>query len=261
MVKVKELLDFMEKEVPTSLAEGFDNVGLMIGDEEKEIKNILLALDCTKSVIEEAKMKNIDLILTHHPLMFIKPRRIVKSDLQGSKIIDLIKNDIAVYSAHTNLDSVNDGLNKTIMDMLGFNNSEILEKSKVDSSAGIGRIYTGNKVYELEELVKNLKASLGCENLKVAKGNREIKSIAVINGSGQSFFYKALASGADCIITGDTSYHFVSDFKEMGITVIDPGHFLSEKNVYTKVMKEKLSKLDGIKIFISESESDPYEFM
>ena len=93
-IYVKDIIKLMEKIAPPSLKESYDNVGLMVGDKEKEVHKVLLALDCTKKVIEEAKRNNVDLIITHHPLIFRKPSRIVKDDLQGFKIIELIKNDI-----------------------------------------------------------------------------------------------------------------------------------------------------------------------
>ena len=142
MKKVRDIIEAMESLAPSFLKEDFDNVGLMIGDREKEVKKVLLALDCTLKVVEEAKENNVDLIITHHPLIFRKPNRIVPDDLLGYKITELIKNDIALYSSHTNLDSAKNGINKTIVEMLGFKSNEIIEKSKIKSfdEAGLGRI-------------------------------------------------------------------------------------------------------------------------
>ncbi len=130
-IYVKDIIKAMEKIAPPSLKESYDNVGLMVGDKEKEVHKVLLALDCTKKVIEEAKKNNIDLIITHHPLIFRKPSRIVKDDLQGFKIIELIKNDISLFSSHTNLDSVKGGINEEIVNILGFKSKKIIEESKV----------------------------------------------------------------------------------------------------------------------------------
>ncbi|MEG0238318.1 MAG: Nif3-like dinuclear metal center hexameric protein, partial [Clostridium sp.] len=131
--KVQNIINYMENIAPEVLKEDFDNVGLMVGSKEKEVNRVLLALDCTKEVLGEAIDNNCDMIITHHPLIFRKPSRIISDDLIGSKIIDLIKNDIALYSSHTNLDSAKDGINKTIVEMLGFSSNEIIEKSKVSN--------------------------------------------------------------------------------------------------------------------------------
>ena len=141
-VKVRDIMEAMENLAPEVLKEDFDNVGLMVGSKDKEVKKILLALDCTKNVLNEAIENKCDMILTHHPLIFRKPNRIVPDDLLGYKITELIKNDIALYSSHTNLDSAKNGINKTIVEMLGFKSNEIIEKSKIKSfdEAGLGRI-------------------------------------------------------------------------------------------------------------------------
>ena len=146
-VLVKDIIKEMERIAPPFLKESYDNVGLMVGENNKEVKRVLLALDCTKDVIEEAKNNNIDMIITHHPLLFRKPSKIVKEDLQGYKIIELIKNDISLYSSHTNLDSVRGGINEEIVNILGFENSKIMEKSTIKGfeDCGIGRLVSLEK--------------------------------------------------------------------------------------------------------------------
>ena len=203
MKKVKEIIEVMETLAPTFLKEDFDNVGLMVGDREKEVKKVLLALDCTLKVVEEAKENNVDLIITHHPLIFRRPNNITTDTIQGRKIIELIKNDISLYSSHTNLDSAKSGLNDSIPKLLGYDSSEILEVNKRDEKAGLGRIVTLDKPTTLDEIVDNVKKALNINNLRVVKGKEEVNKIAIINGSGQDFIGKAVSKGADCIITGD----------------------------------------------------------
>ena len=160
MIKVNNIINEMELLAPTYLKEDFDNVGLMVGDKNKEVKKVLLALDCTLKVIEEAKKENVELIITHHPLIFKRPSSITTDTLQGKKIIELIKNDISLYSSHTNLDSVENGLNDTIVSILGFDNSKILEKNKRDDKAGLGRIVSLKESIQLEDLISKIKKSL-----------------------------------------------------------------------------------------------------
>ena len=237
MIKVNNIINEMELLAPTYLKEDFDNVGLMVGDKNKEVKKVLLALDCTLKVIEEAKKENVELIITHHPLIFKRPSSITTDTLQGKKIIELIKNDISLYSSHTNLDSVENGLNDTIVSILGFDNSKILEKNKRDDKAGLGRIVSLKESIQLEDLISKIKKSLNINNLRVVKGKDKVNKIAIINGSGQDFIGKAVALGADCIITGDTTYHFASDYKEMEISILDVGHFASEQITFFNVME------------------------
>ena len=259
MIKVNNIIKEMELLAPTYLKEDFDNVGLMVGDKNKEVKKVLLALDCTLKVIEEAKKENVELIITHHPLIFKRPSSITTDTLQGKKIIELIKNDISLYSSHTNLDSVENGLNDTIVSILGFDNSKILEKNKRDDKAGLGRIVSLNESIQLEDLISKIKKSLNINNLRV-KGKDKVNKIAIINGSGQDFIGKAVALGADCIITGDTTYHFASDYKEMEISILDVGHFASEQITFFNVMENLKEKFKDVEFITSTVEEDPFSF-
>lgn len=260
MIKVNNIINEMELLAPTYLKEDFDNVGLMVGDKNKEVKKVLLALDCTLKVIEEAKKENVDLIITHHPLIFKRPSSITTDTLQGKKIIELIKNDISLYSSHTNLDSVENGLNDTIVSILGFDNSKILEKNKRDDKAGLGRIVSLKESIQLEDLISKIKKSLNINNLRVVKGKDKVNKIAIINGSGQDFIGKAVALGADCIITGDTTYHFASDYKEMEISILDVGHFASEQITFFNVMENLKEKFKDVEFITSTVEEDPFSF-
>ena len=260
MIKVNNIINEMELLAPTYLKEDFDNVGLMVGDKNKEVKKVLLALDCTLKVIEEAKKENVELIITHHPLIFKRPSSITTDTLQGKKIIELIKNDISLYSSHTNLDSVENGLNDTIVSILGFDNSKILEKNKRDDKAGLGRIVSLNESIQLEDLISKIKKSLNINNLRVVKGKDKVNKIAIINGSGQDFIGKAVALGADFIITGDTTYHFASDYKEMEISILDVGHFASEQITFFNVMENLKEKFKDVEFITSTVEEDPFSF-
>ena len=260
MIKVNNIIKEMELLAPTNKKEDNDNDGIMLGDKFKEVKKVLLALDCTLKVIEEAKKENVELIITHHPLIFKRPSSITTDTLQGKKIIELIKNDISLYSSHTNLDSVENGLNDTIVSILGFDNFKILEKNKRDDKAGLGRIVSLNESIQLEDLISKIKKSLNINNLRVVKGKDKVNKIAIINGSGQDFIGKAVALGADCIITGDTTYHFASDYKEMEISILDVGHFASEQITFFNVMENLKEKFKDVEFITSTVEEDPFSF-
>lgn len=263
MKKVKDIIKEMEKFAPKYLKEDFDNVGLMVGDKEKEVKKILLALDCTLDVIEEAKENNVDLIITHHPLIFRKPSSITTETLIGKKIIELIKNDISLYSSHTNLDSAENGLNETIINLLDYEKGEIIEVNKNardNKREGLGRVITLEKEMLLDDLVLSVKEKLNIPGVKVVKAKETVSKLAIINGSGQDFFQRAESMGADCIITGDTTYHYASDYKEMGISIIDTGHFASEWLVYLNVINKIKDIFMDVEIITSKKAEDPYIF-
>ena len=261
MMLLSDIIKSIEDFAPKYIKEDFDNVGLMVGDKKRGISKILLALDCTNEVIEEAKINGVDLIITHHPLIFRKPSSITTDTLQGSKIMELIKHDIALYSAHTNLDSAKNGMNETIAKILGLKESKLIEVNFKDNKAGIGRIGLLEEEVSIEDYAKKVMAALGINHGRLVKGNESAKKIAIINGSGQDFIGKAVAMGADTVVTGDTTYHFASDYKEMGISIIDIGHFGSEWTIFLKVMEGLYKDFKDVEVIESKKCKDPYTFI
>ena len=264
-VRLSEIIGVMENFAPKTLKESYDNVGLMIGDEDSEITKVLLALDCTLEVVEEAIEQGVQLILTHHPLLFRKPSSITMDSLQGKKIIKLISNNINLYSSHTNLDSVQNGMNDTFMELLEVKDTKVLEEntSLPGKGHGIGRIGTIEAV-TLKELIIKLKNVFNAEFLRYAGDeSQSISRIAVINGSGEGYLELAYKQGAHCVITGDTTYHYVSDYNELGLSIIDLGHFYSEWIVFLKLIekiKNSSSQLKDIEFIASKTSRDPYRF-
>lgn len=259
---VKDVIGIVESHAPVLYREGYDNVGLMVGDEAAEVKGILFSLDTTLKVIEEAREKGANLIVSHHPMMFNKPSSITTGTVQGKKVIDLIKHGISVYSAHTNLDSVKNGMNDRLVRMFGFKEVDIMEQCEFDYDSGIGRLVYVRSILTLEGFLKKTAEILGTENIRyTGRLNKKLKRIAIINGSGQSFFKQAVEMRADCILTGDTSYHEVLELEEMDICLVDPGHFASERAVFNLIMREISSEITAKKnvpVFFSETEKDPY---
>ncbi|KAJ53877.1 dinuclear metal center YbgI/SA1388 family protein [Clostridium tetanomorphum] len=267
-LKVKDITKILEEYAPLRLKESYDNVGLMIGDPNCEITSILIALDCTMKVINEAYKNGCNFILTHHPLLFKKPSSITTESLQGKKIIEIIKNNINLYSSHTNLDSTKDGINDLVMKLLNLNNYEIIEVNRENfqyGEAGIGRIAILDSNITLAELCEKVKETFEVSSLRYSGDDSQIiKKVAVINGSGNDFLMKAKSLGADCIITGDTTYHYVSDLQEEGISIIDPGHFETEwpaMKVVAKWLENRIKSMGySNDIIISKDTVSPYKY-
>jgi dinuclear metal center YbgI/SA1388 family protein len=269
-LKVKDIHRIIEKYAPEKLKEDYDNVGLMVGDMESQVTSILVSLDCTLDVIKEAEDKNCNLIFTHHPLLFSRPKSITTDTLIGKKIIRLIKNGINVYSSHTNLDSAPGGMNDIIMDILGLYNASIIEpKSNMDSyfnsNSGIGRFVELEGNVTLGDICRKVKEKLALSHVRYTGNDTAvIRKIAVINGSGKDYFQEAKRLGCDCIITGDTTYHYVSDFNEEGVAVIDAGHFGTEWPSMAKIsdfLQEKIEKMGfENRVILSKCNKDPYKY-
>jgi dinuclear metal center YbgI/SA1388 family protein len=268
-LKVKDVAHLMEIMAPLDLKENYDNVGLMVGSRENDVTNILVALDCTMKVIREAIDKKCSLILTHHPILFRKPSTITTDSLSGTKLIELIKNNIDVYSSHTNLDKANGGINDIVVEMLGYSHSEIMDlhKSSGDGqqNCGVGRLISLEQEITLTELCDKVKEAFKVSVLRYSgSDNKIIRKIAVVNGSGSDYFDRAKALKADCIITGDTTYHYVSDFEEEDIAIIDPGHFATEwpaMKVFGRKLEEKLTEAGyDNSVLLSSEVFDPYKY-
>ena len=131
-MKLRNLINKIESKYPTNLAYSWDNVGLLVGEYEQEVKKILVTLEANEKVVDEAIEKGVDLIITHHPFIFSKINRVNSGDLKGRLILKLIKNDISLYSMHTNFDIAKDGLNDYFMEIMGFENCEILEETHIE---------------------------------------------------------------------------------------------------------------------------------
>jgi len=238
-MKAREIINILEKKFPRSNAEEWDNVGLLIGDYDKEIKKIQFSIDATVEAIENAISKNVDMIITHHPVIFKAIKNINEQEILGKKIRALIKNDINVYSIHTNLDSSIDGLNDYVLKQLGVGEYKILDFEE-DKNCGIGRVFKIQQEKTLENFIEELKLKLKISNLRVISKDMEskIKKIALINGSAMSYWRKAKKEKVDLFITGDVGYHDALDTREAGINVIDFGHFESEHFFYEILIEE-----------------------
>ena len=260
-VKLKDLINVIETAAPLGLMESWDNAGLAIGDPEAMIQKVLVGMDVTGDLIDEAQMLGATLILTHHPLLFNRPNAITTLDPQGQNIRRLIKQDMNVYSAHTNLDKAKGGMNDQLMALVGFSNYGPLEEGILE---GIGRISEINPI-ALGDLISHVSDQLGVKDIRYCgPTDQMICKVAVINGAGADFIMVAKAAGADCVITGDTKYHEMLDAQSTGIAVIDPGHFASEWPVFqmtmAKVQQTILKDLGEVEFNYSKVTQDPICF-
>lgn len=246
----KDIINFLEEKYPRSNAEEWDNVGLLVGNNKKDVKKIQLSIDATEKAVDYAAQNNVDMIVTHHPLIFKPLKSIVMSELSGRKIIKLIENGLNLYSIHTNLDSSKDGLNDYILELLEVKKYKIIDINANDETAGIGRMYTLEEKITILEYADFIKTKMKIKNVRVISNDlkSKVKKIALINGSGMSYWRKIKSLGADLFITGDISYHDALDAKESGLHLIDIGHFESE-NCFSELLKKNLEEI-GLEVLI-----------
>ena len=229
LATVNDLVELLEELMPSNLAEDWDNVGLMLGRKGKTVKRILLALDLSKEVVEQAVAQKIDLIITHHPAIFKKLKRVVDNDWQQDLLLTLAENGIAVYSAHTNLDCVSTGVNDVLAKLLKLEDTEIL-----DDSHGLGRIGVVEET-SLAEYAQVVKNALKPDYVVVGDACKQVHKVAVCGGAGSDFIDLALAKGADTLVTGDVKYHSAQQAVFSGLNIIDAGHQPTELPVLEKL--------------------------
>ncbi len=252
MVKVKDIISEIEKIAPQSLAEDFDNVGLLLGDCEAEVKKVLLCLDADEFTATEASMKGADMIISHHPLIFHPLKDLCFSKSAGRCMKTLIKSDIAVYSAHTNMDIAEGGLNDLVAKKLSL--KVVSDIAFGEKERTCGRICEADMA--LGELIKRVKE---CYNLPYVRyagdEDKKIKTVAICSGSGRGLTDDAIKRGADLYITGDLTYSDIRNLSENGVSYIEVGHYDSEISV-TEIFKSIIEKaFPEIEILISEEKN------
>ncbi len=241
-MKAKEIIKVMNKWAMPSLIDSWDNTGFQVGDSNRKVEKILIALDLDSDVLEKAIKEDFQMIITHHPLIFKAMESITNLTYQEKLIYDLIKNEIVVYNAHTNLDQARGGVNDELGKLLGLKNSEILRPNEdiEISSYGYGKIGDIEEI-DLLEYLKTIKTSLDTKHLIVyGEANRKIKRVAVCGGSGSGFIEDAYEKGASLYITGDIKYHDAQLAHGLGMTLIDAGHYHTEK-IILPIIKEYLN--------------------
>ena len=241
-MKCKEMLEALEKIAPSCLAEKWDNVGLLVGREDKEIKKILLALDPGTQVIEEAIRENVDLLITHHPLIFSGLKAVTRQDFIQRRVYDLIANDICYYAMHTNFDVM--GMADAVADQLELEKCRVLEVTYQDEIAveGIGRIGELSRTMSLEEFALYLKEKCKIEGMRVyGEPSRLVDTVALVPGAGKDYIQEAIRQKVDVYITGDLGHHHGLDAMEEQLALIDAGHYGLEK-VFSSYMCEVLKR-------------------
>lgn len=227
---VYELYRYFDALIPRSLSCEWDNDGLMCcPDASREVKKVLVALDATADVVSEAIEGGYDAIITHHPFIFRGLKSITDESFIGSKGIDLIRAGISVFSFHTRLDASVGGVNDVLASLLGVRNTTAF--GEVD----MGRIGTLDAPTSPEEFAAAVKNALGAPTVNLAKCKKPCYRVAVLGGGGDSEVGAAMAAGADTYVTGDLSFHSLTDAADMGINLIEAGHFYTENPVCRRI--------------------------
>ena len=237
MSTVTHIYDAIDRLAPFWLTMDFDNTGILVGDRNREIACALLALDCTPAVIEQARQLGAQLIVTHHPVIF-HPLKRVNED---AVVYQLIRSDIAVISAHTNLDIAQGGVNDALASAIGLRDCRGLELLNEQTGAWLGRIGTLPEPLFPEAFAAHVKSCLNAASVKFAATPRAIHTVALCSGSGADCLDAAISAGADALLTSEVKQHEYLAAAAAGISIFDAGHFDTE-DIVIEPLRDYLAK-------------------
>ena len=263
-MKVSEITEILDKWMPVSIAEDFDNVGLIVGDLNSEVKNILVTLDTTQNVVDEALDKDCNLIVSYHPIIFNDLKKITTdSGYVQKSIIKAVKNNISVYAIHTSLDNHPEGISHFLSKKIGLKNTSILiPKANEQNNLKIGMGIKGELIEPLEEtdFFDLLKDKLELKYLRHSFTlNKLISKVSIVVGSGSFAIKNSLDSDMDAFVTSDLKYHnfYEADNKAL---LVDIGHYESENHIKL-IIKEFLNKkLPNFNILLSRENINPVNY-
>lgn len=227
-MKIRELYNYLNDAIPQSLSCDWDNDGLMCsGNTEKEVKKVLIALDITERTVQKALDGGFDVIISHHPIIFRKIGAVEPEIPSAKKAITLIKNDISAMSFHTRLDALSGGVNDILCEMLGITNSTPFGPEGEE----MGRIGMLASPLSPEHFCEKVKSSLGSQIILLAKCGKEVHKVALLGGDGKDFVSAAKEAGADTFLSGRISYNIMAEAPEIGMNLIEAGHYFTEAPV------------------------------
>ena len=259
-MKVKDICNYLEELAPLNYAEDFDNVGLLVGDKESKVTGVLVTLDTLEHIVDEAIAKNCNLIVSFHPIIFSGLKKITGRNYVERVVLKAIKNNIAIYSMHTALDNVSNGVSAKICQVLDVKNYKTLIPRAENNSIGMGMLGELETAMSEHDFMLMLKDKMHLSCIRHSKLlNKKIKKVAVLGGSGSFGLKNALAQGADVYISADFKYHefYTAENK---LIIMDIGHYESEqftKNLIVAYLKKKFSTFA---VILSEEITNPINY-
>ena len=261
MATVADILKFIETIAPPSMKEAWDNVGLNCGRMDRKVTKILVALDPFEAVCLEAKELGAQLLVTHHALIW-KPGFITDQNSQGKNTLFLIENGIAHINAHTNLDCAPGGVNDRLAQMLGLSNIEVIAPMGVDGQGRDWGLLRCGEVTEqpLEAFLSTVKEKLHCDGLRYVSGSRPVRKVAVGGGACAGEMMDAIHAGCDTFVTADVKYNQFWDAQNLGLNLIDAGHFHTENPIVSVLADKIAAAFPEIQVVISQKHADCMKF-
>ncbi len=262
MTTVADILAYMETLAPRAMKESWDNVGLLCGSPAAPVTKILVALDPFEHVVREAGEMGAQLIVTHHPLIFRALNSITDETPVGRAILALCRGGIGAINAHTNLDQAPGGVNDVLARTLGLEETFVIAPQGTDENGNPWGLLRGGQVpgQSLVAFLSHVKQTLGCRGLRYVDGGQPVRRVAVGGGACAGELLQARRAGCDTFVTADVRYNQFWDARDMGMNLIDAGHFATENPVVPVLAAKLRKKFPEVQVEISKTHGDCMKF-
>lgn len=263
MNTVREITDFLFTLAPAYMKENWDNVGLVVGRGDRPVTKMLVALDASMEVLQEAEQMGCQMVVSHHPVIFGGLKQLNEDSVTGRAVLFAAEKQIACVNMHTNLDSVHGGVNDVLAAVLGLQGIELVSPRGTDEAGnGYGYLRCGLvPETSLPDFAALVKRTLSCSGARFANGGKPVHKVAVGGGACGDEMASAAAAGCDTFVTADIKYHQFRDAAAMGMNLIDAGHFETEVPICDYVCGKLREKFPDITVLLSQKQKSPIEFI
>jgi dinuclear metal center YbgI/SA1388 family protein len=264
-IRVRDISEFLNSIAPLSLAEQWDNVGLLLGDQAAGVRRIMTCLTLTIDVAREAVERDADLIVSHHPVLFKPVQRLTTHNAEGAVLLMLAAGGINVYSPHTAFDSALEGINQQLALSLGLREIEPLRPTACPEgdpeSIGAGRHGRLAATVTLAEFIERTRSVLGIAHLQyVSQAERTLDRVGVACGSAAEFIPDAIRNGCDLLLTGEARFHACLEARHRGLALILAGHYATERPAVEALASTLATAFPGAEVWPSDRETDPVKW-
>jgi len=268
MVLIRTVTEFLEQIAPPALAEEWDNVGLLVGDDSREATAVMTCLTLTRNVADEAIRRNAQLVVSHHPVLFRPVQQLTGATSEGLMLLELVRAGIAIYSPHTSYDSAHDGVNQQLAALLNLKEIAVLRPLSAIGDegkdvtgievVGAGRYGILESAMTLSEFNQRVKAQLGIGYVQyVGEPSARIERVGIACGSAAEFIHDAREKGCQALLTGEARFHACLEAQTVEISLVLAGHYATERPAMERLHEKLAGKFPALEVWASEQESDP----
>lgn len=254
MPRVSEIEEALFEIAPRECAQDWDNVGLLAGKPGQEVRKVLVSLDITEEVVDEAAAWGAELIVAHHPVIFHGQKSVTDRDPVGRRVLKLVESGLSAICMHTNLDIAEGGVNDVLAQALG------IEEPERFTGEGVGRCGWRPEPMLLPDFVRFVSRVLNCNGVRYADAGKPVQRVAVGGGACGEFEDAAISAGCDTFVTSDLNYHQFVDARAKGINLIDAGHFPTEDLICGEFAAYLSARFPGLNVQKSASHREVIQY-